>query len=56
MIVAATTFLLALALAAMGLATDVKKLAPKGSRPLLLGALSSVFIAVLSLVLVKLVA
>jgi uncharacterized integral membrane protein (TIGR00698 family) len=56
MIVAATTFLLALSLAAMGLATDVRKLAPKGARPLLLGVLSSVFIAVLSLLLVKLVA
>jgi uncharacterized integral membrane protein (TIGR00698 family) len=55
-IVAATTFLLALSLAAMGLATDVKKFAPKGARALLLGALSSVFIAVLSLLLVKLVA
>ena len=55
-IVAATTFLLALSLAAMGLATDFKKLAPKGSRPLVLGVLSSIFIAVLSLLLVKLVA
>lgn len=55
-IVAVTTFLLALSLAAMGLATDFRKLAPKGSRPLVLGALSSVFIALLSLLLVKLVA
>ncbi len=54
MIVAATTFLLALALAAMGLSTDMRKLAPKGARPLLLGALSSLFIAMLSLLLVKL--
>jgi uncharacterized membrane protein YadS len=54
LIVAATTFLLALALAAMGLSTDMRKLAPKGARPLVLGALSSVFIAVLSLLLVKL--
>lgn len=50
-----TTFLLTLSLAAMGLATDLKKLAPKGSKPLVLGVLSSVFIAVLSLLLVKLV-
>ena len=55
-IVAATTFLLALALAAMGLSTDMRKLAPKGARPLVLGALSSLFIAVLSLLLVKLCA
>jgi len=55
-IVGVTTFLLALSLAGMGLATDLKKLAPKGTRPLVLGALSSVFIAVLSLLLVKLVA
>jgi uncharacterized integral membrane protein (TIGR00698 family) len=54
LIVAATTFLLALALAAMGLSTDMRKLAPKGARPLVLGALSSFFIAVLSLLLVKL--
>ena len=56
LIVAATTFLLTLALAAMGLSTDMRKLAPKGARPLALGALSSVFIAVLSLMLVKLCA
>ena len=54
LIVGATTFLLALALAAMGLSTDMRKLAPKGARPLVLGALSSLFIAVLSLLLVKL--
>ncbi len=54
-IIMVTTFLLALSLAGMGLATDLKKLAPKGARPLVLGALSSVFIAVLSLLLVKLV-
>lgn len=55
-IVGVTTFLLALSLAGMGLATDLKKLAPKGARPLVLGALSSLFIALLSLLLVKLVA
>ena len=56
LIVGATTFLLALSLAAMGLSTDVRKLAPKGARPLVLGALSLLFIAVLSLLLVKLMA
>jgi uncharacterized integral membrane protein (TIGR00698 family) len=53
-IVSATTFLLALALAAMGLSTDFRKLAPRGARPLVLGALSSLFIALVSLFLVKL--
>ena len=55
-IVGITTFLLALSLAGMGLATDLKKLAPKGARPLVLGALSSLFIAFFSLLLIKLVA
>ena len=55
-IVGVTTFLLALSLAGVGLATDLKKLAPKGARPLILGALSSLFIALFSLLLVKLVA
>jgi uncharacterized integral membrane protein (TIGR00698 family) len=53
-IVSTTTFLLALALAAMGLSTDLRKLAPRGARPLVLGALSSLFIAFISLFLVKL--
>lgn len=52
-IVLATTFLLSLALAAMGLETDVRKLAAKGLRPLLLGALSWLFIATFSLALIK---
>lgn len=39
-----TTFLLAMALAAMGLETDVVKLKAKGLRPLLLGASSWIFI------------
>jgi uncharacterized integral membrane protein (TIGR00698 family) len=56
LITGTTGFLLALSLAAMGLATDMKKLALKGGRPLLLGALSSLFISALSLILVKLFA
>jgi uncharacterized integral membrane protein (TIGR00698 family) len=52
-IVTATTFLLALALAALGLETDFGKLRAKGVRPLLLCGLASVFLAGLSLMLVK---
>lgn len=48
-----TTFLLATALAAMGLGTDVKKLAAKGLRPLALGAAAFLFIACFSLVLIR---
>jgi uncharacterized membrane protein YadS len=48
--------MLSVALAAMGLETDVRKLAAKGARPALLGAAASVFIAVLSLSLIKLFA
>jgi uncharacterized integral membrane protein (TIGR00698 family) len=53
-IVTVTTFLLAVALAAMGLETDVRKLKAKGVRPLLLGALAFLFIASFSLTLIKL--
>lgn len=53
-IVAATTFLLSVALAAMGLETDIGKLKAKGLRPLLLGALAFLFIASFSLTLIKL--
>jgi uncharacterized integral membrane protein (TIGR00698 family) len=53
-IVAATTFLLSIALAAMGLETDIRKLAAKGFRPALLGALAFLFIASFSLGLIKL--
>ena len=53
-IVTATTFLLSLALAAMGLETDIRKLAAKGLRPLALGAMSWLFIAGFSLGLVEL--
>lgn len=53
-IVPGTTFLLSLALAAMGLETDIRMLRAKGLRPLLLGALSWLFIAGFSLTLVEL--
>jgi uncharacterized membrane protein YadS len=53
-IVVVTTFLLSVALAAMGLETDIRKLAAKGFRPLLLGALAFLFIASFSLTLIKL--
>lgn len=52
-IAAATTFLLCMALAAMGLETDAGRLRARGMRPLLLGAGASLFIAAFSLVLVK---
>jgi uncharacterized integral membrane protein (TIGR00698 family) len=54
-IVAATTFLLSVALAAMGLETDIRKLTAKGFRPALLGALAFLFIASFSLGLIKLI-
>ena len=54
-IVAVTTFLLSVALAAMGLETDIRKLAAKGFRPALLGALAFLFIAGFSLTLIKLI-
>jgi uncharacterized integral membrane protein (TIGR00698 family) len=53
-IAAVTTFLLSVALAAMGLETDIRKLAARGARPALLGALAFLFIAGFSLVLIKL--
>jgi uncharacterized membrane protein YadS len=54
-IAAVTTFLLSVALAAMGLETDIRKLMAKGIRPALLGALAFHFIASFSLALIKLV-
>jgi uncharacterized integral membrane protein (TIGR00698 family) len=54
-IAAATTFLFSVALAAMGLETDIRKLAAKGLRPALLGALAFLFIAGFSLTLIKLI-
>ena len=53
-IVAVTTFLLSVALAAMGLETDLRKLMARGIRPALLGALAFLFIASFSLMLIKL--
>jgi uncharacterized integral membrane protein (TIGR00698 family) len=50
----ATTFLLSLALAAMGLETDVSKLRMKGLRPLLLGLAAFLFVSIFSLILVGL--
>jgi uncharacterized integral membrane protein (TIGR00698 family) len=55
-IVMVTTFLLSMALAAMGLETDIAKLRAKGLRPLLLGFASFIFIAGLSLMLIKMTA
>jgi uncharacterized integral membrane protein (TIGR00698 family) len=52
-LVTLTTFLLSVALAAMGLETDIRKLAARGLAPALLGGLAFLFISVLSLVLVK---
>lgn len=54
-IVMATTFMLSVALAAMGLETDIRKLKAKGLRPLLLGLAAFLFIAGFSLALIKLV-
>ena len=55
-IIPATTFLLPVSLAAMGLETDISKLKAKGLKPLVLGAASSLFIAGFSLALIKVVA
>jgi uncharacterized integral membrane protein (TIGR00698 family) len=54
-IAAVTTFLLSVALAAMGLETDFRKLTAKGVRPALLGLLAFLFIASFSLGLIKLI-
>lgn len=53
LLVPATTFLLTVALAAMGLETDIRKLKAKGVRPLALGALAWVFISGFSLLLIQ---
>lgn len=55
-IVVATTALLSMALAAMGLETDFRKLQAEGLKPLGLAAAAWMFIASFSLVLVKLTA
>jgi len=52
-IVPVTAFLLSVALAAMGLETDIMKLKAKGLKPLLLGAASALFISGFSLALIK---
>jgi uncharacterized integral membrane protein (TIGR00698 family) len=49
-----TTFGLSIALAAMGLETDIRKLRAKGLRPLLLGLIAFFFIAGFSLLLIGL--
>jgi uncharacterized membrane protein YadS len=49
----AATVLLSMALAALGLETDIGKLRAKGVRPLVLGLLATLFIAAFSLTLVK---
>ena len=54
-IVPATTFLLTMALAAMGLETDIRKLRARGVRPFLLGVAAFGFISGFSLVLIELV-
>ena len=53
-LVQATTFLLTVALAAMGLQTDIGKLRAKGWKPLLVGAGAWLFIAAFSLALIEL--
>jgi uncharacterized membrane protein YadS len=53
--IAIITFMLSVALAAMGLETDISKLRAKGVRPALLGALAFLFIAGFSLLLIKLI-
>jgi uncharacterized membrane protein YadS len=52
---AVTTFMLAMALAAMGLETDIRKLKAKGLRPLALGASAWVFITAFGLAMATLV-
>ena len=50
----ATSFPMAVALAALGLQTDFRKLSAKGLRPLALGALSTILIVCVSLALIHL--
>jgi len=49
-----TTFLMSMALAAMGLETDISKLRAEGLKPVLLGAVAFLFISCFSLTLIKL--
>ena len=53
-IVTLTTFLLSVALAGMGLETDISRLYAKGLRPAILGAVAFLFIATFCLILIKL--
>jgi uncharacterized integral membrane protein (TIGR00698 family) len=55
-IVLGTSFLLSMALAAMGMETDFRKLKAEGLKPLALAAAAWIFIAIFALVLVKLTA
>jgi uncharacterized membrane protein YadS len=50
-----TTFLLSMAMAAMGLVTDLGAIRARGLRPLALGFLASLFICLVSLVMVRLI-
>lgn len=50
-----TGFLLTMALGAMGLETDIRKLHAKGLRPLLLGFFAFLFVAIVGLIAVKLI-
>ncbi len=52
----ATTFLLSMALAAMGFETDFRKLKAEGLKPLMLAAAAWIFISTFALALVKLMA
>ena len=51
-----TTFLLSMALAAMGIETDLRRLKAEGLKPLLLAAAAWIFISIFALVLVKMTA
>lgn len=55
-IAVATTFMLSMALAAMGIETDFRKLKAKGLKPMLLAAAAWIFISIFALALVKLTA
>jgi len=50
-----TTFLLSMAMAAMGLVTDLRAIRARGLRPLALGFFASLFIGLVSLVMVRLI-
>ena len=50
-----TTFLLSMAMAAMGLHTDLQHIRAQGLRPLALGLLASLFICLISLLMVRLI-